>query len=138
MKTTTVLLTAILLGFTACSQNNTENLASTEQTSTQSQDNEQSVKKVSKPEFKAFMAEHTNYTLIDIRTPQEFNRGTIEGAININYNSPNFQAELNKLDKSKPVLMFCQSGGRSGRALPIFKSLGFEQVLELQGGYGNY
>ena len=139
MKTTTLLLSAILLAFTACSQNDSNsasNVANEEVR--QEQEVEQTVKRVKKAEFKTFMADHSDYVLIDIRTPEEYSKGTIDGAVNINFYNDDFQAELNKLDKTKPVLMFCQSGGRSGRALPVFKSLGFEQVLELEGGYSRY
>lgn len=142
MKTSTLFLTLGLLAFSACAQEPKSEVNNTAQNKAQAieseQDNEQIIKRVSKADFIAFMAEQSNYILVDIRTPQEFNQGTIEGAININYSSANFQTELEKLDKTKPVLMFCQSGGRSGRALPIFKSLGFEHVLELEGGFGRY
>lgn len=138
MKTTTLFLTAILIAFTACSQSeNAPNDISSQET-VQEQDSQQSVKRVTKAEFNTFMADHSDYILVDVRTPEEFNNGTIENAVNINFNDPNFQAQLNELDKAKPVLMFCHSGGRSGRALPIFKTLGFQHVLELEGGYSQY
>lgn len=138
MKITTVLLSVVLFAFTACSQNSGEQTTNESKNSSESTAEMPIVKRVSKTEFKAYLADSSNYVLIDVRTPREFNGGTIDGAININSSNPNFQAELAKLDKTKPVLMFCQSGGRSGRALPVFKELGFQYVLELEGGFGRY
>jgi rhodanese-related sulfurtransferase len=103
-----------------------------------SQDNKQVCKRVTKTEFKEKLSSLKDYQLIDVRTPGEFNRGTIEGAKNINYNSPDFVKEIKKLDKTKPTFIFCQVGGRSSAALKKFQALGFEYVLELQGGYGNW
>ena len=143
MKTTTLFLTAILFAFTACSQNknsqtSSENAQITTENNQEQEETAQSVKRVTKAEFNAYMADLSDYTIVDIRTAGEFSGGTIDGAVNIDYYSPTFKDEINKLDKSKPVLMFCRSGGRSGQALPIFKSLGFQKVLELKGGYSGY
>lgn len=96
------------------------------------------LKRVTQTEFKEKMKSLKKYNLIDVRTKNEYDRGTIEGAINIDYLGPNFKEELNKLDKETPVLMFCQSGGRSAKALRIFGDLGFSYVLELAGGYGSW
>jgi rhodanese-related sulfurtransferase len=96
------------------------------------------VKRVSKKEFKEKLAELKDVQLIDVRTPGEFKQGTIEGARNIDFRSEDFETEISKLDKSKPVMIFCQAGGRSARALNQFEDLGFTFVLELEGGYGNW
>ena len=45
------------------------------------------------------MAENPNAIILDIRTPEEFYAGTIEGSINIDYYAPDFAAQLEKLDK---------------------------------------
>lgn len=73
-------------------------------------------------------------TVLDIRTPVEFEDGHIEGATNIDFIDPTFKDEIAKLDKDKPYLVHCQSGGRSGRSLEAFKKLGFKQVYHLDGG----
>ena len=72
--------------------------------------------------------------VLDIRTPEEFADGHIAGATNINFNAPDFAKNLAGLDKSKSYLMHCRSGGRSGRALSVFKELGFESVYHLDKG----
>ncbi len=95
-------------------------------------------KKISKSEFKSQMESLETYQLVDVRTPGEYNGGTIDNAINIDYTAADFKDKINELDKSTPVLMFCQSGGRSAKALKIFAENGFSVVYELEGGYGNW
>lgn len=85
-------------------------------------------------QFKAF-EKLEKKTLIDVRTPNEFKQGHIEGAKNLDYFNKGFKTELEKLDKSIPVYVYCRSGGRSAKAMQIMKDLGFESVYNLKGGY---
>ncbi len=64
--------------------------------------------------------------LIDVRSPLEFSGGTVKGAKNIPLNE--LGNKLNVLDKSKAIVVFCQSGNRSGQALQILQSNGFQKV----------
>jgi len=95
-------------------------------------------KTISKVDFAKRMEEQPVHLLIDVRTPSEYARGTINTAKNVDWNSVNFEAEISKLDKSKPVFIFCQKGGRSGKALSKIKRLGFNEVYDLQGGYSGW
>ena len=79
-----------------------------------------------------------NITVVDVRTPEEFKEGHIKGAKNIDIASKDFEAQLAKLDKTKPVLVHCQAGGRSTRALPTFEKLGFTNVTHLDDGFGGW
>ena len=72
--------------------------------------------------------------LIDVRTPQEFERYRIASAKNINFNSVDFRGEIEKLDKTKPVLIYCLSGARSSSAMSVFRKAGFKTVYNLSGG----
>ena len=54
--------------------------------------------------------------LLDVRTPGEFQDQHIDHATNINWNGANFEKEVAVLDKSKPVYIYCKSGGRSNQA----------------------
>ncbi len=65
-------------------------------------------------------------TLIDVRTPKEYNDYHIPGAKMIDYKNDNFKAEFAKLDKKVPVLIYCRSGGRSGRAMKVLEGMGFK------------
>ena len=94
--------------------------------------------RITKDEFKSQMESLETFQLVDVRTPSEFSAGTIGDAINIDYNGDDFTDKINALDKSIPVLMFCQSGGRSAKALKIFADNEFTIVYELEGGYGNW
>ncbi len=72
--------------------------------------------------------------VLDIRTPEEFASGHLAGAINIDYYAADFEAQLSELDLSVPYVMYCNSGNRSGNALPVMDSIGFSEVYELDGG----
>lgn len=95
-------------------------------------------KRVSKQEFKDYLDKHDHVQVIDVRTPGEYAGGTIDGAQNIDFYNPDFKKEIAKLDKDVPTLIFCRSGGRSAKALQMFKAEGFDYVLELEGGYLNW
>ncbi len=62
--------------------------------------------------------------IIDVRTPAEFSGGNIKGSKNIPLQ--NLMANINKLDKSKPVITCCASGMRSASAKQLLKGQGFE------------
>ncbi|MDQ6985757.1 MAG: rhodanese-like domain-containing protein [Candidatus Dojkabacteria bacterium] len=72
--------------------------------------------------------------ILDIRTKDEYDLGRISNSINIDYYSPRFRNELEKLDKDAEYKIYCNSGNRSKTALDIMKELGFTNVTELKGG----
>ncbi len=72
--------------------------------------------------------------LVDVRTPEEFNQGHLKGALNYNINSGEFQQQIAKLDKSKVVLVYCLSGGRSASAAELMSTNGFQEIYNMQGG----
>ncbi len=74
--------------------------------------------------------------LLDVRTPEEFAAGHIEGARNIDINGGNFEELVGALDKKVPYALYCRSGNRSGTALGIMKGLGFTSTYHLGGGIG--
>lgn len=87
--------------------------------------------------FKAKMDEGAG-KLVDVRTPDEYSGGTIGEAVNIDFMADNFEEEIQKLDKSTPMLVFCQAGGRSQQAAQKMSELGFTEVYDLLGGYGSW
>lgn len=103
---------AILL--TACSQNNSSTLPVTE--------------------YFTKLTSTKNKILVDVRTPGEYSQEHLANAINIDYNGSEFAKYVDTLDKSKPVFIYCLSGGRSGSALKILESKGFKEVYNMQGG----
>ena len=74
------------------------------------------------------------YLLVDVRTAEEFAEGHIEGALNIDYFSATFSDDISKVGFEIPVLLYCRSGNRSGKAMKIMKELGFKEVYNLEGG----
>lgn len=72
--------------------------------------------------------------LLDVRTPGEFQSGTIKGSMNIDFNAPDFEDEIAKLDRSKTYLVYCRSGNRSGQALPMLEQLNLSKIYHLDGG----
>jgi rhodanese-related sulfurtransferase len=64
--------------------------------------------------------------IIDVRTPAEFQRGHIDGSVNIPLQQ--LSANLSRIKKEKPVITCCASGMRSASARAILKSNGFQEV----------
>ncbi len=74
-------------------------------------------------------------TVIDLRTEEEFEHEHIAGAKNINALSIDFEKNVAALDASKPILIHCQSGRRSGNALKdVFSKSKFPTVYHLSSG----
>ncbi|RAK25186.1 rhodanese-related sulfurtransferase [Flavobacterium aquaticum] len=76
--------------------------------------------------------------LVDVRTPVEFSEGHLENAINIDVTADDFDAKVASLDKEKPVMVYCKSGGRSAKASARLKELGFKTITDLEGGITNW
>lgn len=72
--------------------------------------------------------------IVDVRTPEEFAKGHLKNAKNININGNDFSQQISKLDKSKPVFVYCLSGARSAYAANLMRNSGFKEVYELLGG----
>ncbi len=83
-------------------------------------------------------ANDPNFVILDVRTPQEFQAGHIRGAVNIDFYAPDFQKQLDQLDKTKTYFVYCRTGHRSGQAVQIMKQLGFQHIYELRGGIMNW
>ena len=86
---------------------------------------------VSSAEFKEKSA---GQTILDIRTPQEFQQGYIEGAVNVNLYDKDFADKISQFDKSKPIFIYCLSGSRSESASKKLANMGFVEVYDLDGG----
>lgn len=72
--------------------------------------------------------------LVDVRTPQEYTEGHIDGALNINVQSDDFkELAQRELSKDSTVLVYCRSGRRSLDAAEMLTRLGYN-VVNLKGG----
>jgi len=94
------------------------------------------IKTVSVEEFAQFITQ-PDVQILDVRTPEEFEAGHIQGAVMIDYRTDpdGFLANAEaQLQKDKPVALYCRSGKRSHSAAEILVKNGFKQVVELEGG----
>jgi thioredoxin 1 len=72
--------------------------------------------------------------LLDVRTTDEFDAGYIKGAININVQAKDFEKQIQYLDTSKPIYVYCLSGGRSAAACDILIKHNFKNIFNMTGG----
>jgi len=80
----------------------------------------------------------TDKILLDVRTVQEYKQGHLENAVLIDVNNKDFKDQINKLDKSKPVFVYCAAGVRSEKAASILKDQGFSKVYHMRGGINEW
>jgi rhodanese-related sulfurtransferase len=96
--------------------------------------NAQTVKTVAAADFEKKAAAMKDKIILDVRTAEEYKDGHLVGSMLIDYYGSDFKNEVSKLDKSKPVFVYCKGGGRSSSSCEILKDLGFKEVYNLQGG----
>ncbi len=87
--------------------------------------------------FQARMKE-SGAQLVDVRTPEEFAKGHIAGAVNIDWLEDGFLDHAKAIDKSKPVLLYCAAGGRSAEAVAAMKAAGYTDVVDLANGFNGW
>ncbi|MBC7410440.1 MAG: thioredoxin fold domain-containing protein [Arcicella sp.] len=90
---------------------------------------------LSADDFEKKYAETQNAQLVDVRTTGEYGGGHLPKAKNVDYKSPDFTEKIQTLDKTKPIFVYCLSGGRSAEAANIMRQNGFKEVYEMGGGY---
>ncbi len=88
---------------------------------------------VSATDFNSAISAGNDVTILDVRTPEEYSMGHIAKAKNVNVYASDFENQINLLDKSKSVYVYCKSGSRSAEASAKIAKLGFN-VTDLDGG----
>ncbi|OEK03760.1 hypothetical protein BFP97_05445 [Roseivirga sp. 4D4] len=91
-------------------------------------------KVISVDELQQLIKEKADLQLIDVRTIREYNAGHLSDAKLIDYYKSDFKSQLQKLDKEKPVAVYCAVGVRSNSALKILRKIGFKEAYDLAGG----
>ena len=86
------------------------------------------------PQTALELAGRDDVTVIDVRTPEEFAEGHIEGATNIDFYSPTFGNDIMTLDAGQEYAVYCRSGNRSASTTAFMSENGFDSIYELQGG----
>ena len=76
----------------------------------------------------------SDYTLIDVRTQDEFDLGHIDSAINLDFYSETFQNDILSLPKNETIVLYCRTNNRSRKTANILKENGFREISVLDGG----
>lgn len=81
-------------------------------------------------------ADRAEVCLVDVRTPEEYALGTIDGAVNIPLDD--LRGRLGEIDRESDVIVFCAVGLRGYLAQRILLGRGYRRVRNLAGGYKTY
>tara|TARA_B100001063_G_scaffold65773_1_gene59767 strand:- start:2289 stop:2675 length:387 start_codon:yes stop_codon:yes gene_type:complete len=84
--------------------------------------------------YKNIIDSDNKIILIDVRSKQELDEKMINGVLNYDFNSDEFEKSILSLDKEKTYYMICRSGRRSGITTELMLENGFENVLNIKGG----
>lgn len=84
---------------------------------------------ISPGQARRFLAEGA--LVIDVRSPEEFQRGHVPGTLNIPHGDVTIGVPRQAPDKDQVLLVHCLSGGRSGIATHRLKGLGYTRVFNL-------
>ena len=96
------------------------------------------IRDVSVAKFKSAMDSLDGEVLIDLRTPEELEKGKIPGAIVIDFFGSDFEPAIAALDKSKVYLLYCAAGGRSGETAELMSKMGFRKIYNLESGFNGW
>lgn len=122
-----------LISFSACGTMSNEPTA--DQVVEESVDQQELIAQdVDVKEFQARIAKNPGIVL-DVRTPQEYNAGHLADCQLIDFYSADFSQQLDQLDKSQPIYVYCKVGGRSGKTMSMLNDKGFAEVYNLDGGF---
>ncbi len=94
----------------------------------------QTSQKLAPQDFAKKMSEAKGPLVLDVRTDKEYKEGHLANAVNIDFYKDDFKSQLSKLDKKKPVFVYCAAGGRSGKTATTLSDLGFKEIYDLSGG----
>ena len=125
------LLVGLVVFLTGCEKPSSEGVADVS-------DSTSTVELILPADASAMLKANAEVRVLDIRTPEEFSEGHIEGAINVDFKSEGFDAEITKLDKATPYIVHCASGGRSGKSLSKFESMDFQKIYHLEAGFSGW
>jgi len=86
-------------------------------------------------EAAAFLREHPETQVLDVRSEGEHAGGALPGAVNVSLGDAAFERKVDGLDRQRPVLVYCAGGFRSRKAVERLKAMGFENIRHLHRGY---
>lgn len=94
---------------------------------------EKTYRQITMEEAVTMMEEETGYTILDVRTAQEYSEKHIPGAINIANESIGTEEIPELPDKDQLILVYCRSGNRSKQASEKLVKLGYTNIVEIGG-----
>ena len=97
------------------------------------QSTEKTYRQITMEEAVTMMEEETGYTILDVRTAQEYSERHIPGAINIANESIGTEDIPELPDKDQLILVYCRSGNRSKQASEKLVKLGYTNIVEIGG-----
>jgi rhodanese-related sulfurtransferase len=92
------------------------------------------VPEVSAEQVKAAIEKKENIILLDVRTPQEFSKNRINGAINIPLDEIENKIAQTIPDKSKKIYVYCLSASRSVHAVSLLQKIGYTDAYNMTSG----
>jgi len=93
------------------------------------------IKEIDPAELKRMQEQKQNFTLIDVREPDEVAEGAIAGSKPLPRGQLEYKIDTITTDKNQPIVCYCGGGGRSALAAQSLKKMGFKNVMSLAGGY---
>ena len=82
--------------------------------------------------------QHNDYTLVDVRTTEEYESGHIQNAINIDFYSESFEKEILLLNKSSSIILYCRTQNRSTKTANFLKENGYMDISIIEGGINSW
>lgn len=125
---------ALTAPLTACSSSDTETATAPADVAVETST---APERVDPAMFSALVAT-AGVTVIDVRTPEEFAQGHIQGAVNYNVEGPDFANQIMALDPAGIYAVYCQSGNRSQPAVSQLSDVGINNIYELESGIGGW
>lgn len=124
---TQVIVTSLLLFFlSSCSSSNI---------------NDSAIKKVNIDTTRNLLSQENRVVILDVRTPEEYKLGHIQGALNVNIMDDKFTNEISKLERNQTYIVHCAANAKDGRtdkSLKIMKNLGFNNLFDMSGGINKW
>ena len=76
----------------------------------------------------------TDYTLIDVRTTEEYESGHIQNALNFDFYSESFQKDILTLERNSQIILYCRTQNRSTKTADFLKENGYREIKVIEGG----
>lgn len=121
MKVLKIIVVVLFFGFTSCKEQKAPG----------------SVSFAATTEFKESLKTAPG-VILDVRPEKMYAEGHIKDALSLDFDADNFKDELAKLDKEKPVYVYCNAGHKSRKTALLLGEMGFKSVMELKEGLNDW